>query len=214
MNHPRAGEGPRHVLSQAYQAKLGAQRMMSNELYLTLMYRPNFSRVSRALQSTQRSRATLTDAQADALRVMEERSALVGRVKIGPSPAHGACANSHLRREALLSDHTVNRCATQSGHADDRRHAREAGPGVDVDGVSRFARLSHGDCPLDRDVHTLVRDIGAERAGFRLFSRVHTRHEEARSCHESRAGVHAVIAISTPRFTRRGIAAAPLQHSD
>ena len=129
-------------------------------------------------------------------------------VKIGPSPAHGACANSHLRREALLSDHTVNRCATQSGHADDRRHAREAGPGVDVDGVSRFARLSHDDCPLDRDVHTLVRDIGATYAGFRLFSRVHTRHEEVRSRHESRAGGHAVIAIPTLRFTRRGLAAA------
>jgi type IV secretion system protein VirB4 len=30
--------------------------MMSNELYLTLVYRPNVSRVSRALQSTQRTR--------------------------------------------------------------------------------------------------------------------------------------------------------------
>ncbi len=28
-------------LSQAYQAKLGERRMMSNELYLTLVYRPN-----------------------------------------------------------------------------------------------------------------------------------------------------------------------------
>lgn len=43
-------------LSQAYQAKLGERRMMSNELYLTLVYRPNVSRVSRALQSTQSPR--------------------------------------------------------------------------------------------------------------------------------------------------------------
>jgi type IV secretion system protein VirB4 len=73
-------------LSMAYQAKLGEQRMMSNELYLTLVYRPNVSRMSRALQSTQRSRATIAEAQADALRVMEERSALVGRVLRGFGP--------------------------------------------------------------------------------------------------------------------------------
>ena len=73
-------------LSMAYQARLGEQRMMSNELYLTLVYRPNVSRVSRALQSTQRSRVTIADAQADARRVMEERSALVGRVLRGFGP--------------------------------------------------------------------------------------------------------------------------------
>ena len=42
--------------------------------------------MSRALQSTQRSRATIAEAQADALRVMEERSALVGRVLRGFGP--------------------------------------------------------------------------------------------------------------------------------
>jgi type IV secretion system protein VirB4 len=73
-------------LSMAYQAKLGERRMMSNELHLTLVYRPNDSRMSRALQSTQRSRATIAEAQADALRVMEERSALVGRVLRGFGP--------------------------------------------------------------------------------------------------------------------------------
>ena len=60
--------------------------MMSNELYLTLVYRPNVSRISRALQSTQRSRAAIAEAQAEALRVMEERSALVGRVLRGFGP--------------------------------------------------------------------------------------------------------------------------------
>jgi type IV secretion system protein VirB4 len=73
-------------LSVAYQAKLAERRMMSNELYLTLVYRPNVSRISRALQSTQRSRAHIAEAQADALRVMEERSALVGRVLRGFGP--------------------------------------------------------------------------------------------------------------------------------
>jgi type IV secretion system protein VirB4 len=73
-------------LSLAYQAKLGERRMMSNELYLTLVYRPNVSRVSRALQSTQRTRGAIAEAQAEALRVMEERSALVGRVLRGFGP--------------------------------------------------------------------------------------------------------------------------------
>ena len=81
-----AAPGFARDLSMAYQAKLGERRMMSNELYLTLVYRPNVSRMSRALQSTQRSRATIAEAQADALRVMEERSALVGRVLRGFGP--------------------------------------------------------------------------------------------------------------------------------
>ena len=42
-------------LSQAYQAHLNQRAMMSNELYLTLVYRPTTSRISRALQSQQRS---------------------------------------------------------------------------------------------------------------------------------------------------------------
>jgi type IV secretion system protein VirB4 len=73
-------------LSRAYHAKLGEHRMMSNELYLTLVYRPNVSRVSRALQSTRRSRESIAQAQAEALRIMEERSALVGRVLRGFGP--------------------------------------------------------------------------------------------------------------------------------
>ena len=81
-----AAPGFARDLSMAYQAQLGERRMMSNELYLTLVYRPNVSRMSRALQSTQRSRATIAEAQADALRVMEERSALVGRVLRGFGP--------------------------------------------------------------------------------------------------------------------------------
>ncbi|MBV8503283.1 MAG: VirB4 family type IV secretion/conjugal transfer ATPase [Paucibacter sp.] len=73
-------------LSQAYQAKLGERRMMSNELYLTLVYRPIVSRASRALQSRQRTRAAISASQRDALRVMEERSALVDRALCGFGP--------------------------------------------------------------------------------------------------------------------------------
>lgn len=73
-------------LSRAYQARLGTQPMMSNELYLTLVYRPHASRIGRALQSTQRSRAALVEAQAEALRAMAERSAFVERVLRGFGP--------------------------------------------------------------------------------------------------------------------------------
>ena len=59
---------------------------MSNELYLTLVYRPNASRFSRALQPTQRTRAAIGLAQAEALRVMAETTALVERVLRGFQP--------------------------------------------------------------------------------------------------------------------------------
>jgi type IV secretion system protein VirB4 len=85
LEHP--GEpGFARDLSMAYQARLGQHRMMSNELYLTLVYRPNVSRVSRALQSRKRSREAIAAAQAEALRVMGERSALVARVLRGFGP--------------------------------------------------------------------------------------------------------------------------------
>ncbi len=85
LEHP-SDLGFARDLSLAYQAKLDRHRMMSNELYLTLVYRPNVSRVSRALQSTQRSHDAIAAAQADAQRVMEERSALVSRVLRGFGP--------------------------------------------------------------------------------------------------------------------------------
>jgi type IV secretion system protein VirB4 len=85
LGHP-ADAGFARDLSIAYQERLRSHRMMSNELYLTLVYRPNVSRVSRALQSTQRSREAIAAAQVEALRVMEERSALVARVLRGFGP--------------------------------------------------------------------------------------------------------------------------------
>jgi type IV secretion system protein VirB4 len=85
LQHPRE-PGFARDLSIAYQRGLGKSSMMGNDVYLTLVYRPNVSRVSRALQTTQRSRETIAAAQADALRVMEERSALVARVLRGFGP--------------------------------------------------------------------------------------------------------------------------------
>ncbi|MBL0726125.1 VirB4 family type IV secretion/conjugal transfer ATPase [Piscinibacter sp. HJYY11] len=73
-------------LSQAYQHQLGQRPMMSNELYLTLVYRPNASRMARTLQSQARSKDLIAAAHADALRIMEERSALVDRVLRGFGP--------------------------------------------------------------------------------------------------------------------------------
>jgi type IV secretion system protein VirB4 len=67
-------------LARAYAASLRSQRMMSNELYLTLVYRPASSRLGRALQSNHRSREEIAQSQAEALRVLEEKSALVERV--------------------------------------------------------------------------------------------------------------------------------------
>ncbi|WP_263568818.1 VirB4 family type IV secretion/conjugal transfer ATPase [Paucibacter sp. DJ2R-2] len=73
-------------LSRRYQDGLNQRPMMSNELYLTLVYRPHAFRISRALQARQRTRAAIAEAQAEALRVMEERSALVERVLRGFGP--------------------------------------------------------------------------------------------------------------------------------
>jgi type IV secretion system protein VirB4 len=73
-------------LSLDYHSRLRMQPMMSNELYLTLVYRPNGTRMNRALQSTRRSLASIAQAQADALRLMEERTAQVERVLRGFGP--------------------------------------------------------------------------------------------------------------------------------
>jgi type IV secretion system protein VirB4 len=73
-------------LSRAYYAGLASRRLMSNELYLTLVYRPNTTRVGRALQSRQRTREAIAAAQADGLRVMEETTSLVERVLRGFGP--------------------------------------------------------------------------------------------------------------------------------
>ena len=85
LDDPKA-EGFARDLSQAYQRQLGQRRMMSNELYLTLVYRPHAGKFSRALQSTERTREGIAAAHQDALRVMEERTALVGRVLRGFGP--------------------------------------------------------------------------------------------------------------------------------
>jgi type IV secretion system protein VirB4 len=112
LEHP-GDPGFARDLSVAYQSRLGERRMMSNELYLTLVYRPNVSRVSRALQSTQRSREAIEAAQADALRVMEERSALVSRVLRGFGPELLGVREERGRRYSELAEflgYLVNGC--------------------------------------------------------------------------------------------------------
>jgi len=91
-------------LSQAYQARLGKKAMMSNELYLTLVYRPNTSRLSRALQSTQRSKIAIAAAHAEALRVMEERTAFVHRVLRGFGPQLLGARKQGSRRYSELAE--------------------------------------------------------------------------------------------------------------
>lgn len=81
-----ASPGFARDLSRAYYACVAMQPMMSNELYLTLVYRPNRSRVSRALRSTVRNRDEIAAVQADALSVMAEKSALVERTLRGFGP--------------------------------------------------------------------------------------------------------------------------------
>ncbi len=73
-------------LSLAYQARLSERRMMSNELYLTLVYRSGASDAGRILRPRQRTREQIVQAQADALRQLEERSDLVARVLRGFGP--------------------------------------------------------------------------------------------------------------------------------
>jgi type IV secretion system protein VirB4 len=112
LSHPRDA-GFARELSVAYQARLKQHRMMSNELYITLVYRPNVSRVGRALQSTQRSREAIAAAQVDALRVMEERTALVARVLRGFGPELLGVREERGRRYSEVAEflgHLVNGC--------------------------------------------------------------------------------------------------------
>jgi type IV secretion system protein VirB4 len=112
LEHPRE-PGFARDLSVAYQARLEQHRMMSNELYLTLVYRPNVSRVSRALQSRQRSREAIAAVQAEALTVMEERSALVARVLRGFGPELLGVREERGRRYSEVAEflgYLVNGC--------------------------------------------------------------------------------------------------------
>jgi type IV secretion system protein VirB4 len=72
-------------LARAYDTLTRRQRMMSNEHYLTLVYRPG-ARAGTSLQSRRRSRGEIVATHAEALGVMEERSALVERILRGFGP--------------------------------------------------------------------------------------------------------------------------------
>lgn len=74
-------------LSQAYQDNLERRPMMSNELYLTLVYRPRLSPLRPSLGTRRRTAQDIAQSQSDALRQMEEHSALVCRTlrSFGPT---------------------------------------------------------------------------------------------------------------------------------
>ena len=112
LQHPTEA-GFARDLSLAYHSRLATRTMMSNELYLTLVYRPNASRMNRALQSTRRSLASIAEAQADAARVMEERSALVERVLRGFGPQLLGMRQHHGRAYSEVAEflgYLVNGC--------------------------------------------------------------------------------------------------------
>ncbi|WP_263569756.1 VirB4 family type IV secretion/conjugal transfer ATPase [Roseateles oligotrophus] len=88
-------------LAQAYAASLRGQRMMSNELYLSLVYRSRASRVGRAFQSVRRSREDIAKAQAEALTVMAEKSALVARLLRAFQPT---LLGVHSRKDQAYSE--------------------------------------------------------------------------------------------------------------
>lgn len=67
-------------LAQAYGRSLRSQRMMSNELYLTLVYRPHPSRIGRLLQSSRRTREQIAADQEESFAILREKTALVERV--------------------------------------------------------------------------------------------------------------------------------------
>jgi type IV secretion system protein VirB4 len=67
-------------LARAYAQSMQRHRLMSNELYLTLLYRPTTSKVARAMQASRRTRAEIAEGHAEAMRVMEEKTALIERV--------------------------------------------------------------------------------------------------------------------------------------
>ncbi|MCL4738036.1 MAG: VirB4 family type IV secretion/conjugal transfer ATPase [Burkholderiaceae bacterium] len=91
-------------LSRAYHARLGQSRLMSHELYLTLVHRPNASRVSRALQPAQRTREAIAQSQADALCAMAEHTALVERVLRGFGPTLLGVRTERGRRWSELAE--------------------------------------------------------------------------------------------------------------
>jgi len=84
LQHPPAGFA--NELSRAYYDKLAGDHLMSHELYLTVVYRPNVAPVDRTFRPRRRSRQEIGQAQAAALQVMADTTALVERVLRGFGP--------------------------------------------------------------------------------------------------------------------------------
>lgn len=67
------------AFSAAYQDRVGAEPMMSNELYFTLLYRPYSSELAKRTQRGSKTLSSLKEHQAHALSVMEQMGTLVER---------------------------------------------------------------------------------------------------------------------------------------
>jgi type IV secretion system protein VirB4 len=67
------------AFSHAYQDRIGAAPMMSNELYITLLYRPFPSELARRSARASKTLQVLADQQAQTLATMEQQGALIER---------------------------------------------------------------------------------------------------------------------------------------
>jgi type IV secretion system protein VirB4 len=71
------------AFSKAYQDRIGAAPMMSNELYITLLYRPAFdnfaSELARRSARGSKTKQSLSDQQGETLAAMEQQGALIER---------------------------------------------------------------------------------------------------------------------------------------
>ena len=67
-------------LAHAYAQRLRAAPMMSSELYVTLVYRPHVAQVGREFRPTRRTREAIASTHAEAIRVLDEKTALVQRI--------------------------------------------------------------------------------------------------------------------------------------
>jgi type IV secretion system protein VirB4 len=65
---------------EAYRRKLSSKRMMANELYFTVLYRAAARGAARVFETSRKSEEQVHIAQADALRVLDEKSAMISRL--------------------------------------------------------------------------------------------------------------------------------------
>ncbi|MBC7732683.1 MAG: VirB4 family type IV secretion/conjugal transfer ATPase, partial [Bacteriovorax sp.] len=83
------------AFSAAYQDRIGAAPMMSNELYITLLYRPFASELSRRSARGSKTLKSLQDQQRETLAAMEQQGALIERSLREFGPTLLGCYEHH-----------------------------------------------------------------------------------------------------------------------